>query len=124
LVLAKKADPDNQDINGNTVLHLLVIHEKLSTFDMAYETGSNLYIKNNLNLTPLTLAAKLARVEMFFHILNIDREIYWQLGSITCAAYPLEQLDTIDTKTGNINKDSALNLVVFGVGHSFYFEIF
>ncbi|CAG9802186.1 unnamed protein product [Chironomus riparius] len=114
LVLAKKADPDNQDINGNTVLHLLVIHEKLSTFDMAYETGSDLYIKNNLNLTPLTLAAKLARVEMFFHILNIDREIYWQLGSITCAAYPLEQLDTIDTKTGNINKDSALNLVVFG----------
>ncbi|KAG5682668.1 hypothetical protein PVAND_012006 [Polypedilum vanderplanki] len=114
LVLAKKADPDNQDINGNTVLHLLVIHEKLSTFDMAYETGANLYIKNNLNLTPLTLAAKLARVEMFFHILNIDREIYWQLGSITCAAYPLEQLDTINTKTGNINKDSVLNLVVFG----------
>lgn len=52
---------------------------------------------------------------MFFHIVNIEREIYWQLGSITCAAYPLEQIDTIDLKTGNINKDSALNLVVFGV---------
>lgn len=52
---------------------------------------------------------------MFFHILNIEREIYWQLGSITCAAYPLEQIDTIDIKTGNISKDSALNLVVFGV---------
>lgn len=24
LVLAKQADPDNQDINGNTVLHMLV----------------------------------------------------------------------------------------------------
>lgn len=115
LVLAKHADPDNQDINGNTVLHMLVIHEKLTTFDMGYETGANLHIKNLLNLTPLTLAAKLARVEMFFHIVNIEREIYWQLGSVTCAAYPLEQIDTIDIKTGNISKDSALNLVVFGV---------
>ena len=115
LVLAKHADPDFQDINGNTVLQMLVIHEKLTTFDMAYETGADLHIKNLLNLTPLTLAAKLARVEMFFHIINIEREIYWQLGSITCAAYPLEQLDTIDIKTGNISKDSALNLVVFGV---------
>lgn len=35
-------------------------------------------------------------------------------GSITCAAYPLEQIDTIDLETGNISKDSALNLVVFG----------
>lgn len=115
LVLAKHSDPNNQDINGNTVLHMLVIHEKLTTFDMAYETGANLHIKNVLNLTPLTLASKLARVEMFFHIINIEREIYWQLGSITCAAYPLEQIDTIDIRTGNISKDSALNLVVFGV---------
>ena len=49
-------------------------------FDMAYELGALLNIRNNLNLTPLTLAAKLARREMFFHILNIDREVYWQLG--------------------------------------------
>lgn len=82
---------------------------------MAYETGTSLALKNVLHLTALTLAAKLARVEMFFHIINIEREIYWQLGSITCAAYPLEQLDTIDLKNGNISKDSALNLVVFGV---------
>lgn len=49
---------------------------------MAYETGSNISIANVLNLTPLTLAAKLARVEMFFHILNIEREIYWQIGKL------------------------------------------
>ncbi|KAG8249026.1 hypothetical protein J6590_029376 [Homalodisca vitripennis] len=95
LILARGANPDSQDTNGNTVLHMLVIYEKL-------------------NLTPLTLAAKLARIEMFFHILNIEREIYWQIGSITCAAYPLSQIDTIDNETGNISKNSALNLVVFG----------
>lgn len=93
---------------------MLVIYEKLETFDMAYEVGASLSIRNQLNLTPLTLAAKLGRVEIFFHIMNIEREIYWQLGSITCAAYPLPQIDTIDCETGHISKDSALNLVVFG----------
>lgn len=88
---------------------------------MAYEMGASLGIRNVLNLTPLILAAKLARVEMFFHILNIEREIYWQIGSITCAAYPLSQIDTIDIETGNISKDSALNLVVFGVSFIFQF---
>ncbi|KAL0849939.1 hypothetical protein ABMA28_011863 [Loxostege sticticalis] len=114
LILARGADPDKQDTNGNTVLHMLVIYEKMSTFDMAYEVGASLNIRNTLNLTPLTLAAKLARTELFFHILNIEREIYWQIGATTCAAYPLGQVDTIDTETGLISKDSALNLVVFG----------
>lgn len=82
---------------------------------MAYEVGSSLSIRNAQHLTPLTLAAKLARIEMFFHIMNIEREIYWQIGSITCAGYPLSQIDTIDMNTGTINNNSALNLVVFGV---------
>lgn len=47
---------------------------------MAYEVGADLNIKNVQNLTPLTLAAKLARIDMFFHILKIEREIYWQIG--------------------------------------------
>ncbi|XP_019698427.1 transient receptor potential cation channel subfamily V member 5 [Harpegnathos saltator] len=114
LMLARGADPDKQDTNGNTVLHMLVIYEKLTTFDMAYEVGASLAIRNVQHLTPLTLSAKLAKIEMFFHILNIEREIYWQIGSITCAAYPLSQIDTIDINIGTINKNSALNLVVFG----------
>lgn len=28
-MLARGANPDNQDSNGNTVLHMLVIYEKL-----------------------------------------------------------------------------------------------
>lgn len=47
---------------------------------MVYEVGASLSIRNVQKLTPLTLAAKLARIEMFFHILNIEREIYWQIG--------------------------------------------
>ncbi|ALC44528.1 nan [Drosophila busckii] len=114
LVLARGADPDFQDTNGNTVLHMLVIYEKLEMFDVAYEVGGNIHLRNMQNLTPLMLAAKLGRVEMFFHVMSIEREIYWQLGSITCAAYPLLMIDTINQDTGNINKDSVLNFVVFG----------
>ncbi|XP_043261849.1 transient receptor potential cation channel subfamily V member 5 [Colletes gigas] len=114
LMLARGADPDKQDTNGNTVLHMLVIYEKMASFDMAYEVGASLSLRNAQHLTPLTLSAKLARIDMFFHILNIEREIYWQIGSITCAAYPLSQIDTIDVTTGNISHNSALNLVVFG----------
>jgi len=99
-----------------TCQRLILLHVILqATFDMAYEVGASLSIRNVQQLTPLTLSAKLARIEMFFHILNIEREIYWQIGSITCAAYPLSQIDTIDVNTGEINKNSALNLVVFGV---------
>lgn len=29
LILARGADPDKQDTNGNTVLHMLVIYEKM-----------------------------------------------------------------------------------------------
>lgn len=47
---------------------------------MAYEVGANLSVRNILQLTPLTLAAKLARMDIFFHILKLEREIYWQIG--------------------------------------------
>lgn len=39
-------------------------------------------------------------------------------GNVTCGAYALNQLDSIDTVTGDIDKDSVLNLVVFGVSPS------
>lgn len=114
LTLAKGADPDMQDTNGNTVLHMLVIHEKLNTFNMAFELGASMDIKNWQGLTPLTLAAKLACKDIFFHILKLEREVYWQIGGIVCAAYPLQHIDTIDTATGEINNVSALNLIVYG----------
>ena len=52
---------------------------------------------------------------MFFHIANIEREVYWQIGNVCCSAYPIEQLDSINSSTGELNTQSALNLIVFGV---------
>ncbi|KAF0296374.1 Transient receptor potential cation channel subfamily V member 6 [Amphibalanus amphitrite] len=108
------ADPDTQDTNGNTTIHMMVIYDKMSMFDLVYECGARIDLVNRLGLTPLTLAAKLAKKDIFFHILKVQREIYWQIGNITCAAYPLPGLDSIDMKTGKIDRNSALNLIAFG----------
>ena len=32
---------------------------------------------------------------MFDHILQKTRTIYWQYGNVTCAGYPLDDIDTI-----------------------------
>ena len=126
LILAKGGNHDLQDINGCTVTHILTIFDNmrvtctcLSTsypqmFDMAVECGAAINIENKLGLTPLTTAAYLAKCDMFFHIASIEREVYWQLGNVTCSAYPLKFLDTIDSDTGELQTKSALNLIVFG----------
>ncbi|XP_070540761.1 transient receptor potential cation channel subfamily V member 5-like isoform X2 [Ptychodera flava] len=104
-------DPRLQDFNGNTVLHMMVIHNRKDMYDLAFSMGAQPDCKNNQGLTPLNLAAKLARKEMFDHILELEREVYWIYGNVTCAAYALNGLDTIDA-TGEINDKSALHIIV------------
>ena len=50
-------------------------------FDLAVEGGASINMVNRQNMTPLTVAAYLARQDMFFHIANIEREVYWQIGT-------------------------------------------
>ncbi|CAF4999885.1 unnamed protein product [Rotaria sp. Silwood1] len=86
--------------------------------DLLYELGGSLDIKNRQGLTPLTLAAIKAHKEIFDHILHKTRIIYWQYGNVTCAGYPLDDIDTIG-KDGSLNDTSALNIIVRGesAGH-------
>ena len=51
---------------------------------------------------------------MFDHILQKTRTIYWQYGNVTCAGYPLDDIDTIG-KDGSLNDTSALSIIVRGV---------
>lgn len=46
-------------------------------------------------MTPLTLSAKLANKEMLDHILELKREVAWTFGDVTCAHYPLGDVDTV-----------------------------
>uniref|UniRef100_A0A8R1Y174 ANK_REP_REGION domain-containing protein n=2 Tax=Onchocerca volvulus TaxID=6282 RepID=A0A8R1Y174_ONCVO len=114
ILLAKHADPNRKDTNGNTVLHLAVIHEQPEMLKLCYDTGAKLQIMNNRNLTPLTLAAHLAKKEMFEQILKLEADVIWMYGDASSHAYPLAKLDTINQETGELNEDSALSLIVYG----------
>uniref|UniRef100_A0A0N5BRN5 ANK_REP_REGION domain-containing protein n=1 Tax=Strongyloides papillosus TaxID=174720 RepID=A0A0N5BRN5_STREA len=114
LLRAKKADPNLKDTNGNTVLHMTVIHEKLDMLKLCFETGGKLQATNKQNLTPLTLAAKLGKKKMFEELLKLESQMIWSYGNASCYSYPLANIDTIDQETGNINSDCALSLAVYG----------
>ncbi|KAK6744647.1 hypothetical protein RB195_011396 [Necator americanus] len=114
LLTAFKANPNAQDTNGNTVLHMCVIHENMEMFRLAMESGARLNIANKQNLTPLTLAAKLAKKEMFMEILELEGDSVWAYGDASSTAYPLSKIDTINEVTGELNEASALSLVVYG----------
>ncbi|KAK7491606.1 hypothetical protein BaRGS_00017059 [Batillaria attramentaria] len=49
---------------------------------------------------------------MYEHILEKERQVFWIYGNVTSAGYPLTHIDTI-SPTGEINPDSALNLIVY-----------
>jgi len=113
ILIAKGADPNMQDSNGNTVLHMLVIHDNLEMFKLMLEFDVKLDIKNHQGLTPLTLAAKLARKEMFQFILKQQRHFIWCYADVVCVAYPLETVDTIG-HDGQTDTTSALYLIANG----------
>ncbi|PAV90267.1 hypothetical protein WR25_14273 [Diploscapter pachys] len=114
LLLNFKANPNLQDSNGNTTLHMCVIHENWEMFKLALETGASLRIANKQNLTPLTLAAKLAKKKLFLEILELEGDSVWAYGGASSTAYPLAKIDTINETTGEMNDSSALSLVVYG----------
>lgn len=51
---------------------------------------------------------------MFTYITTLERKPYWVYADIACAAYKLDNLDTIED-SGKIDVNSALNLIVNGV---------
>ena len=76
-------------------------------FEMMLDYNASLDIKNRQSLTPLTLAAKLARKEMFQYILGRKRQYWFSYADISCGAYPLETIDSINPD-GTADTSSAL----------------
>lgn len=52
-------------------------------------------IANDAGLTPLTLACKLGRAEVFREMLELSAREFWRYSNITCSGYPLNALDTL-----------------------------
>ncbi|KHJ96335.1 hypothetical protein OESDEN_03700 [Oesophagostomum dentatum] len=84
-------------------------------FRLAIKSGARLHLVNKQNLSPLTLAAKLAKKEMFMEILELEGDSLWVYGGASSTSYPLAKIDTINEETGELNEASALSLVVYGV---------
>jgi transient receptor potential cation channel subfamily V protein 5 len=61
LMLSKGANHDLTDTNGCSVTHVLIVFDLMRMWDMAVECGAAINIENVYGLTPLTLAAYLAR---------------------------------------------------------------
>uniref|UniRef100_A0A0K0EHS3 ANK_REP_REGION domain-containing protein n=1 Tax=Strongyloides stercoralis TaxID=6248 RepID=A0A0K0EHS3_STRER len=116
LLRAFKADPIVKDYNGNTPMHMAVIHEQGEAINLLYDLGGKLTITNKLNLTPLTLSAKLGKKSIFERIINLERSIVSKHGNFNSFSYPLVKIDSIDQDTGKINYESALSLIVYGRG--------
>ncbi|XP_071948239.1 transient receptor potential cation channel subfamily V member 5-like [Antedon mediterranea] len=112
---AKGGDMNAQDSNGNTALHIAVIHNQLEILTIAFELGGNLAVQNRRGFSCLSLAAYLVRPVLFEHILNLERELEWNFGTVTCAAYNLNNIDSINMD-GTLNSKSAIYTIAYKSG--------
>ncbi|KAJ8301067.1 hypothetical protein KUTeg_020054 [Tegillarca granosa] len=73
-LIEHNANPDLQDSFGNTVLHMVVISDQADMYKYIvnhHQKPAKTHIKNNANLTPLTLASKLGRHKIFKEMLEL-----------------------------------------------------
>ena len=116
LLIDAGCDPTRKDRYGNNLLHLTVIHDQPDMFYYAVKhqkVRADASLENNDGQTPLSLAAKLGKKEMFSKILSFSARTYWSYNKVSCSAYPLKYFDTIDAK-GGTDWNSALMYIIRG----------
>ncbi|KAK5969355.1 Olfactory channel [Trichostrongylus colubriformis] len=116
LLIQYGANPNLQDSFGNTILHMCVISYSSSMYSYAvrhWAKPADPHVVNYAGLTPLTLATKLGRKHIFEEMLELMKVEFWRFSDMTCSAYPLNTLDTIQPD-GSTNYDSALMTVING----------
>lgn len=102
------ASMEDDDSNGNNILHLAVEQRLPEMYDFITSiwsewADSNARNKdlplsrrrNKENLTPLCLAAKYGYAGIFDHILNVTCETQWRFGPVTSVLLPLDEVDYI-----------------------------
>ncbi|CAF1556272.1 unnamed protein product [Rotaria magnacalcarata] len=139
ILLKFGASMDVVDSNGNTVLHLLVIHnlpeiytkykerwiaEQQTDKDSSDEDDDEYFriekqritpLWKRLNkegYTPLTLAAKLGQADMFSFLIEERKITQWSFGPVACVLYPLDQVDLECHEDSIESPVSALELIV------------
>ncbi|XP_008274759.1 transient receptor potential cation channel subfamily V member 1-like [Stegastes partitus] len=136
LIEEGEADVADQDSHGNTVLHILVVMadntaENTEMFAAMYDKILILHhklkkqtedhleeIKNNQDLTPLKLAAKLGKIGLLKHMLHrefmdedtrpLSRKFTeWVYGPVHSSLYDISSIDTDE-------QNSVLEIIIFG----------
>uniref|UniRef100_A0A8C7Z8C5 Transient receptor potential cation channel, subfamily V, member 1 n=1 Tax=Oryzias sinensis TaxID=183150 RepID=A0A8C7Z8C5_9TELE len=130
----QRADPEQRDSHGNTVLHALVAvadNSKENTefinsmYDRILKITAQLHpkkkledIKNNKGLSPLLMAAKTGKIGVFSHILkrefhesdikHLSRKFTeWVYGPVHCSLYDLASVDSCEN-------NSLLEILIYG----------
>uniref|UniRef100_A0A8C4SD62 Ion transport domain-containing protein n=1 Tax=Erpetoichthys calabaricus TaxID=27687 RepID=A0A8C4SD62_ERPCA len=106
-LLIKSGAPLNaQDTQGNTVLHMLVLHPNKTLACRMYDYLMSLItidkirylesIINNDGFTPMKLAVQKGdvTVSMFNHFIKRRKQVYWAFGPVTSTLYDLTGIDT------------------------------
>ncbi|KAM8953131.1 transient receptor potential cation channel subfamily V member 6-like [Pelodytes ibericus] len=113
LLVENGAPLHSQDSQGNTVLHILVLHPNKSLAYKTYDFLTSLIsereiaylesIANNEGLTPLTLSAQEGDVMMFKYFIKKRRHTYWSFGPWVSALYDLTGIDSSDDRLSVID---------------------
>uniref|UniRef100_A0A3Q4I576 Ion transport domain-containing protein n=1 Tax=Neolamprologus brichardi TaxID=32507 RepID=A0A3Q4I576_NEOBR len=119
----RRADVTDRDSQGNTVLHTLVViadntKENTDVIAKMYDEILLQEIENTEGMTPLKLAAKLGKIELFRHMLHrefMDEETRplsrrfteWVYGPVHSSLYDMTSIDTNE-------EDSVLEIIIFG----------
>ncbi|KAJ8047611.1 Transient receptor potential cation channel subfamily V member 6 [Holothuria leucospilota] len=109
-----KCNPDQPDSYGNTIMHMIVIHNQKLMFNHVVfhsKMPASFSLKNAAGLTPLQLSYKLGKGELFSSLLDLTSETQWIFGNVAYVAYPLDQLDSI-APNGALNEGAALSSIV------------
>eukprot|EP00004_Rigifila_ramosa_P007689 TRINITY_DN1882_c0_g1_i1.p1 TRINITY_DN1882_c0_g1~~TRINITY_DN1882_c0_g1_i1.p1 ORF type:complete len:872 (-),score=247.67 TRINITY_DN1882_c0_g1_i1:13-2559(-) len=105
-LVSQGADLTAADSNGNTVFHMLVIHENPHMYDVCEEIWNKLkkrkliaadsdpmLLRNADNLTPFTLAAHLGQERMFSHLIEKRHKLQWAYGPVSAKLLLLDEFD-------------------------------
>ncbi|XP_014667471.1 PREDICTED: uncharacterized protein LOC106809042 [Priapulus caudatus] len=101
-----------EEYYGESLLHMAIMNEDPVMVRYLLDHGVCLHERCcGSFFTPNE--CKQRRGRMFQHVLEIEREIYWIYGKVTCASYPLEYIDSI-SPSGQINRQAVLALIIYG----------
>ncbi|XP_075194675.1 transient receptor potential cation channel subfamily V member 6-like [Anomaloglossus baeobatrachus] len=113
LLVENGAPLDSQDNQGNTVLHILVLHPNKSMACKMYDYLMSLISKekmrylenitNNKGLTALTLAAQEGDVLMFNYFMTKRKRIFWSFGPVMSTLYDLTGIDSWRDKSSVVD---------------------